>query len=109
MENQLNIRVSKLTENQIDQLVSITGMSQTELVSNAIDRMYRQEFSTEALARAIYEEVYPTVDDKYFRRKKVSEINDWLSDGDNDFNRSVLSFAEEWREYDIPAETDEPS
>lgn len=42
-KKQVNIRASKLTVEQITVLADQTGMSITELVSTAIDRMYREE------------------------------------------------------------------
>lgn len=52
------------------------------------------------LARAIYREVYGHLDDKNHKAAKVTEIRDWLLDGDMGEGRSVEALAEEWREYD---------
>jgi len=43
VKRQINIRISGLTINQIEQLISNTGMTKTEIISLAIDRMYREE------------------------------------------------------------------
>lgn len=43
MKQQINFRASDLTIRQLAQLQNLTGMSQTELISTAVDRMYREE------------------------------------------------------------------
>jgi hypothetical protein len=43
MKSQINIRASQLTRRQLEELIENTGMTQTEIVSTAIDRMYREE------------------------------------------------------------------
>ena len=43
MKKQKSIRMSKLTDRQLSALIEETGMSQTELISTAIDRMFREE------------------------------------------------------------------
>ena len=45
MKQQINFRASDLTVRQVAELISATGMSQTELISTAIDRMYREEIN----------------------------------------------------------------
>jgi len=45
MKTQIHIRASKLTVNQIEKLLEKTGMTQTELISTAIDRLYTQEIT----------------------------------------------------------------
>ena len=42
-KKQISIRISKLTEKQIKELLEETGMAQTEIVSIAIDRIYQEE------------------------------------------------------------------
>lgn len=41
-KQQINFRASKLTIDQIEQLTRHTGMTQTEVISTAIDRMARE-------------------------------------------------------------------
>lgn len=43
MKQQISLRISNLTKTQIDDLGQSTGMNQTEIVSVAIDRMFREE------------------------------------------------------------------
>jgi len=43
MKKQINFRAAESTFAKIEELVSATGMSKTELISQAIDRMYREE------------------------------------------------------------------
>ena len=42
-KKQLNMRASDLTIDQVTALTEKTGMTQTEILSTAIDRMYREE------------------------------------------------------------------
>ena len=56
----------------------------------------------EQLARAIYSELHGHLDYKYFKAMRVSEILDWLSDGDIE-GRSIEDLVEEWREYTAEA------
>lgn len=43
MKQQVNFRASELTSRQLGELVSLTGMNQTEVIAIAIDRMYQEE------------------------------------------------------------------
>jgi hypothetical protein len=43
MKQQINFRASKITKDQIDALIVKTGMNLPEIVSIAIDRMFREE------------------------------------------------------------------
>lgn len=40
---QTNVRLSMMTRRQLDSLTELTGMSQSEVIQTAIDRMYQQE------------------------------------------------------------------
>lgn len=40
-----SFRLSALTTRQLAELISATGLTQSEVMSTAIDRMYREEFS----------------------------------------------------------------
>jgi len=46
MTTQLNVRIPKSTEKQIEDLLKWTGMTQTQLVIQAIDRLH-QEYKKE--------------------------------------------------------------
>ena len=50
------------------------------------------------LADTIYTAVFGDLDDRRFYSAKVSEIEDWLADGDGELNAAVL--IAEWIEYD---------
>ena len=100
MKNQINIRASELTTKLLGQLQAVTGMSQTELVSNAVSRMYADLVTTQSLAGAIYQKSYTGIDDKNFRNQKTSEIQDWLKSGSGWVITSIQSLVEEWLEYD---------
>jgi len=52
----------------------------------------------EQLAFDIYDEVYGHLDDKRHKSQYVSEIYDWLANGDIE-GRSIEDLVEEWREY----------
>ena len=41
MSEQLNVRIPKSTEKQIEDLLQWTGMTQTQLVIQAIDRLHQ--------------------------------------------------------------------
>lgn len=56
----------------------------------------------EELAEEIYLRVYGDVDDKYHRRRKETEIRNWLSNGDLDGTEDIDSIVAEWIEYDDP-------
>jgi hypothetical protein len=43
MSRQLNARIPKSTEKQIDDLIEWTGMTQTQLIIQAIDRMHQEQ------------------------------------------------------------------
>lgn len=55
---------------------------------------------TVATAQAIYAEVYGDIDDKGLKASKMTEIHDWLEEGDLRDNPTVDELAAEWREYD---------
>jgi hypothetical protein len=52
----------------------------------------------EQLAFDIYDEVYGHIDDKRHKTQYITEIYDWLANGDID-GRSLGDLVEEWREY----------
>ena len=103
-------RLPGRTLEQIDWLQQHGYQTATQVVIVAIDRMYTQEatmtdeygFDTRllALAEAIHTEVCGC-DSK--RCSLVSEIYDWLTDGDTD-DMSVDDLVAEWREYTAAAE-----
>jgi hypothetical protein len=61
---------------------------------NTMDETYTQE-----LIETIYSECYGHLDDKWFRDDKLTEIYDWLVNGDA-FDCTVQDLVNEWREYD---------
>ena len=52
------------------------------------------------LANEIYYQCFGNLDDKYYRKEKVSEIYDWLRHGSLNGTETAEQLAEEWREYD---------
>lgn len=59
----------------------------------------------EQLAFDIYDDVYGHLDDKRHKSRFITEIIDWLINGDLE-GRSLEDLAEEWREYTTTAEED---
>lgn len=47
-KRQINIRASRLLERQLSDIELTLGLSKTEAITIAIDRMYQTEFSEEA-------------------------------------------------------------
>lgn len=45
---QINLRIGDLTASQIDALIEQTGMTKTQVVTVAIDRMHREEVREKA-------------------------------------------------------------
>lgn len=45
MKKQINFRASDLTARQLEELAQLWGTSQTETITVAIDRVYRQEMA----------------------------------------------------------------
>jgi len=66
---------------------------------NGVTAQFPVKRDPRALAAEIYELAF-TGDDKYHRAAKVSEITDWLTDGDGGAARSAADLAKEWIEYD---------
>ena len=102
MKKQINIRASALTHQQITKLKTRTGMSTTELISVAVDRMARQEalmsdrIDTNDLAQAIrfaLEYHLPLWDT---RRLNERYIAGWLTLDEEDTPAN-----EEWEQLDI--------
>jgi hypothetical protein len=60
------------------------------------------------LADKIYSNVYPDVDDKRFYDKKLTEIFDWLCNGNSEEieNWTAESLIDEWKEYDQEEEVE---
>ena len=56
------------------------------------------------LADKIYSNVYSEVDDKKFYNKKLSEIFDWLCNGD--WSGTIEELTDEWKEYDQEEEVE---
>ena len=45
--------------------------------------------------------MYGDVDDKFFHEEKLTEIEEWLEDGEALTDQDTIeSLADEWREYD---------
>ena len=59
----------------------------------------------EQLAFDIYDEVYGHLDDKRHKSRFITEIIDWLINGDLE-GRSLEDLVEEWREYTAEDEED---
>ena len=110
-KRQSTYRVSPYTERIMDKLVSITGMTKTEIISQSLSNMYdklhkENKMDTNKMANEIYDLVY-TGDDKYHRASKTSEIQDWLDDGSLIGDETAEQLAHEWNEYDQEPEKDE--
>lgn len=59
MAEQLNVRIPKSTESQIDDLLAWTGMTQTQLVIQSIDRLhnsYKQERSKTVISDEVMQQ-----------------------------------------------------
>ncbi len=56
----------------------------------------------EQLAYEIYLRMYGDVDDKHHHARKLTEILDWLSNGDLEGTESIESIVADWLEYDVP-------
>jgi hypothetical protein len=61
------------------------------------------------LADKIYSNVYPNIDDKRFYDKKLTEIFDWLCNGNSEEieNWTAESLVDEWKEYDQEEEVND--
>lgn len=96
---QTSIRLSEVTERQIQELTARGFGSFSDVVRTAIDRMSQQEvvMDTRQLAEAIYVEVYGDIDHKVFHRDRVTEITDWLADGEPVTDETIKELAHEWR------------
>ena len=73
---------------------------------NKADQMHPPARDLAALAAEIYSLVY-SGDNKYHRKNITSEIEDWLTDGDQGAGRTAAELAAEWIEYDQEPEKDE--
>jgi hypothetical protein len=63
MKQQINFRASGLTAQQLSKLIQLTGMNQTEVVSVAIDRMFREETMSS---------------NKSFTIRKIEPVDVWM-------------------------------
>jgi Arc/MetJ-type ribon-helix-helix transcriptional regulator len=92
-----------LTDRQI-QVLTVRGYgSFSDVVRTSVDRTYREEMAMETkriteLAEGIYGEVYGDIDNKKFHSRRVSEITDWLIDGEPlEGDETVAELAKQWR------------
>ena len=100
MRIQISTNVSDRTRAQADALIQNHGYSLRDVVTIAIDRLYREEATMEQkLADQIYLEVYGHIDSKQHYHQFIAQIQDWLYDGDLDDNPDIQGLVEEWREY----------
>lgn len=119
-----SIRISDYTTAQLHQLAALYETNQSDVMTMAVSRMYRQDIGGNPLkkvkeavalntkmtderaleiAQAIYTEVHGANDNPHndFYHDKVGEIETWIKEGDPDLDYNDLpALVAEWREYD---------
>ncbi len=86
-------------------LAACNGSTAIFPLYNKADQLYPAARDLSALAAEIYSLVYGG-DNKYHRKNITSEIEDWLTDGDQGAGRTAADLAAEWIEYDQEPETE---
>jgi|SRR5579859_2333395 len=96
MAEQLNVRIPKSTENQLDELREWTGMTQTQLVIQAIDRLY-QELTKEKAALE-YESILSNL------RQHYADLENRAREGSKEQHtyRQILSFMDQGSNASAP-------
>jgi len=103
------IRVPEITDRQLAELASATGLNTTELITTAIDRMYREEINTMNETITISTGTYALIElaklvasasnrGEYYDGEGSTHIEDWLAEGSFDGNETIESLAAEWDE-----------
>jgi len=100
---QTSIRLSPVTDRQIEALMARGYGSFSDIVRTGVDIVYREEMAMETkriaeLAEGIYGEVYGDIDNKKFHSHRVSEITDWLAVGEPlEGDETIEDLAREWQ------------
>jgi Arc/MetJ-type ribon-helix-helix transcriptional regulator len=92
-----------VTDRQIEELMVRGYGSFSDIVRTGVDRVFQQEVAMEAkriaeLTEGVYSDVYGDIDNKKFHSHRVTEIIDWLTDGEPlEGDETISDLANQWR------------
>lgn len=94
MKKQVNIRMAPSTKSKLEKLIATTGMLQTEVISVAIDRMYKEEIKMDTDFEQEDKKIYKLVE------TQADDLGEWGNDLSDD---QVASIVESYDEIQLKA------
>lgn len=85
MKKQVNIRMAPSTKSKLEKLIATTGMLQTEVISVAIDRMYKEEIKMDTDFEQEDKKIYKLVE------TQADDLGEWGNDLSDDQVASIVT------------------
>ena len=99
MKRLTSIHISEMTDSQIEELRAKTGLNQSEIVTTAIDRMYREEIEMNEAQALIRNRKWNELEALVWEVCNADDrdgLGDWLQNGSYSGSETIKSLADDW-------------